>query len=150
MAAAVKQKSRGRVFLSWSTNVEDVMTSEEVELRGNFSKRIAKVDVRGYGEVCESYICRDPDDCMWSSTVLTALYELASKCKRLKYRGASTVELAIKLLENGFSHILLYDADVEVEHLLKKRGLEILRTCKEKHAKLRIEKLDENKFYIGY
>ena len=142
MARQVR-RSRGRIFLSWQTyDSGDLVASEEVEIGGNFSRRgLVEIRVRGYAKVDDPYICGDPDDCMWPLSILTTLYELSYEYKVLKYRGAESVELAIKLLERGLGRILLYNADVnEVEALLKKEG-EVLNLCRNAYEVLQIEKV---------
>jgi len=143
-------RGKGRIFMSWWTieSDNDIVGSEEVEIRGNFSRRgLAEMKIRGYAEIKRPYICEDPDDCMWPRLLLTSLYDLTRWYKKLQYRGPETVELAVKLLERGLGHILLRNADVnEVEELLKKKG-EVLNMCKSSYRYLQIEKLSE-KFLI--
>jgi len=140
-------------FLSWWTiDRDDLDAVEEVEIRGDFHWLgvIAEMSVKGYAEVRTPYICDDPDDCMWPSSLLVQLYELANEYKVLEYRGASTISLVIKLFsKKAFSYISIRGADAgEVEQLLKKEGFTVLRSCNESKAELRIEKMSENKFYI--
>jgi hypothetical protein len=145
-------RGRGRVQLKWR-RYEDFDAREEVEIRGRLSGRgIAEVLVRGYGEVRNPYVCRDPDDCMWPSTALTRLYWLTHEHKVLEYRGASTAEIVAKLLSNPkkeFNRITMLNADVdEVEQLLKKTGFEIKKWCREAKAELQVEKVSEGKLFI--
>jgi len=86
------RRGRGRVWLRW-WRYEDFHAEEGVEIKGTLSGRgVVDVLVRGYGEVRDPYVCRDPDDCMWPATVLVLLYWLTHEYKVLKYRGADTVE----------------------------------------------------------
>jgi hypothetical protein len=145
-------RGRGRVQLKWR-HYEDFYVNEEVEIRGRLSGRgIVEVLVRGYGEVRNPYVCRDPDDCMWPSTVLMLLYWLTHEYKVLKYRGIDTAEIVAKLLSDPkkeFDYITILDADVdEVERLLKKAGFEIKKWCREARAELRVEKVSESKLFI--
>ena len=141
-----------RRFLSWWTiDRDDLNAAEEVEIRGNFHRwGVAEMFVKGYAEVRTPYICEDPDDCMWPGTMLTTLYELSRRYKVLRYRGEDTVEL-VKLLFDKYrlSFVIIRDANIdEVVEMLKKRGFDVLRMCNEA-KELRIEKISENKFYIG-
>ena len=157
MAREVR-RGRGRISLRWCTRGDDLEAEEEVEIRGRLQRGMAAIKtpavsspdttvahvevlVKGCGEVRVPFRCKDPDDCMWPLSILTTLYELANKYKVLKYRGAESVELAIKLLERGLGRILLYNADVnEVEALLKKEG-EVLNLCRNAYEVLQIEKV---------
>jgi len=150
-AANEVRRGRGRVQLKWR-RYEDFDAKEEVEIRGRLSRRgIVEVLVRGYGEVRDPYLCRDPDDCMWPATVLMLLYWLTHEYKVLEYRGASTVEVVSKLLSDprkdfDFIEILGADAD-EVERMLREAGFEVKRWCREAEE-LRVEKISENRLYI--
>ncbi|MFZ8840877.1 MAG: hypothetical protein ACO2PM_18575 [Pyrobaculum sp.] len=151
-AADEVSRGRGRVQLKWR-RYEDFDAKEEVEIRGRLSGRgIAEVSVRGYGEVRDPYVCRDPDDCMWPATVLTLLYWLTHEYKVLEYRGASTVEVASKLLsdpKNNFNFIEILGADVDaVERMLREAGFEVKRWCEKAKAELRVEKISENRLHI--
>jgi len=146
-------RGRGRVRLRWQ-RYEDFHVEEEVEIKGTLSGRgIVDVLVRGYGEVRDPYVCRDPDDCMWPTTVLVLLYWLTHEYKVLKYRGADAVEIVAKLFSDSrkkFSFIEVYDADVDkVEQLLRKVVFEVMKRCREAEAKLRIEKISEGRLYVG-
>jgi hypothetical protein len=152
-AAGEVHRNRGRLRLKWRRH-EDFYAEEEVEIKGRLSGRgVVEVLVRGYSEVRDPYVCRDPDDCMWPVTVLTLLYELTHKYKVLKYRGADTVEVVAKLLSDPrkkFSFIKVHNADAdEVEQLLRKAGFEVVRRCKEAEAGFRIEKISEGRLYVG-
>jgi len=147
------RRGRGRVWLRW-WRYEDFHAEEEVEIKGTLSGRgVVDALVRGYGEVRDPYVCRDPDDCMWPATILMLLYWLTHEYKVLKYRGADTVEVVTKFFSDPrkkFSFIEVYNADVdEVEQLLRKAGFEIMRRCREAEAKLRIEKISEGRLYVG-
>jgi hypothetical protein len=151
-AADEVRRGRGRVQLKWR-RYEDFYAEEEVEIRGRLSRRgIVEVLVRGYGEVRDPYVCRDPDDCTWPATVLTLLYWLTHEYKVLKYRGASTVEAVSKLLSDpkkDFDFIEILGADVDAaERLLREAGFEIKRWCREAKAELRVEKISENRLHI--
>jgi hypothetical protein len=143
------RRGRGRISMTWSTRDRgDFMASEEVEIRGNFSRRgLAVVTVRGHAKVEDPYICDDPDDCMRPLSILTMLYELANKYKVLEYRGASTISLIVKLFSDPkkeFSYISVYGVDAsEVERLLKKEGFEVKNLCRQAEKELRIEKASE-------
>jgi len=153
VAGVAKEVRRGggRVWLRWR-RYEDFHAEEEVEIKGT-GRGVVDVLVRGYGEVRDPYVCRDPDDCMWPATVLVLLYWLTHEYKVLKYRGADAVEVVTKLFSDPrkkLSFIEVYDADVdEVEQLLKKVGFDVLRRCREAEAKLRIEKISEGRLYVG-
>jgi hypothetical protein len=86
---------------------------------------------------------------MWPLSILTTLYELSYKYKVLKYRGASTISLIVKLFDKKeFDYISIHGADTyEVEQLLKKEGFEVRNLCREQ-KELRIEKVSKNKFLI--
>ncbi len=142
-----------RVQLKWRRR-EDFYAEEEVEIRGRLSgKGVVEVLIRGYGEVRNPYVCRDPDDCMRPATVLTLLYWLTHEYKALEYRGADTIEVAARLLSDPrkrLSFIEVYNADVgEVEQLLKRAGFEVVKRCGKAKAELRIEKISEGRLYIG-
>jgi len=152
-AADEVRRGRGRVQLRWR-RYEDFSAEEEVEIRGRLSGRgVAEVSVRGYGEVRDPYVCRDPDDCMWPATALVLLYWLTHKYKVLEYRGASTVETASKLLsdpKNNFNFIEILGADVDaVERMLREAGFEVKRRCKGAKTEIRVEKISENRLHIG-
>ncbi len=140
----------GRIQLKWRRR-EDFYAEEEVEIRGRLSGRgIVEVLIRGYGEVRNPYVCRDPDDCMWPATVLTLLYWLTHEYKVLEYRGAATVDIVTKLFsKKKFSFIVMHNADAgEVEQLLRKT-FKVVKKCKEVEAGLRIEKISEDTLYVS-
>jgi len=148
------RRGRGRVSLRWQYVGDDFEAEEDVEIRGRLSGRgITEVAVRGRAEVRTPYVCKDYDDCMWPATVLVFLYETSHRYKVLEYRGADTVEAVSRLLTDprkDFAYIMMRNADVdEVEQLLKKAGFDVLRRCREARAKLRAEKISENRIYIG-
>ncbi len=153
VANEVHRNGGDHIQLKWR-RCEDFYAEEEVEIRGRLSGGgIVEVLVRGYGEVRDPHVCRDPDDCMRPATVLTLLYWLTHEYKVLEYRGADTVEAVAKLLSDPrkkLSFIEVYNADVgEVERLLKRAGFEVVRRCKEAKAELRIEEISEDKLYVG-
>ncbi len=140
-----------RMFLSWRTiETEDFNAAEEVEIRGNFVRSgVNEMLIRGYGEVETPYICEDPDDCMWPSTMLTVLHDIVYKYKEWQYMrdhpvygGEWMVERIAELFSVDPRHtIFINDADVgEIERLLKERGFDVLKQCNKEKAMIRIEK----------
>ena len=153
VAGAVDEVRRGEGHVRLRRRrYEDLHAEEEVEIKGT-GRGVVDVLVRGYGEVRDPYVCRDPDDCMWPTTVLVFLYETSHEYKVLKYRGADAVEVVAKLFSDPrkkFSFIEVSDADVDkVEQLLRKVVFEVMKRCREAEAKLRIEKISEGRLYVG-
>jgi hypothetical protein len=137
----------------WTIDGEDLNATGEVEIWGDFARRgVNEVLMKGCGKVETPYVCEDPDDCMWPSTPLTHLYEIAHQYKERQYRegtygGESIVSRVVELFSDPLPAPKIYinDADVdEIEQLLQKAGVEVLRLCRETQARLQIEKSEGN------